>query len=191
MSQTSQSVSNQEKNSESTESTESTESVDWKIKRNEALSRARDKANLLRKQIRDAMPEDNTPKGKTKLSEKLKKLKSLPVNAQKIVAVDEKVSEVENTDDIVNNLQDVTADPTVVEKLIETPVETFVKPKKVRKATVKKEIFVVKEPKEPEEPEETLKEPMKVEEPPTKIEKIEVPPPKPTFQRGLDGVWYF
>ena len=40
-------------------------------------------------------------------------------------------------------------------------------------------------------PVETLKEPMKVEEPPTKIEKIEVPPPKPTFQRGLDGVWYF
>jgi hypothetical protein len=32
---------------------------------------------------------------------------------------------------------------------------------------------------------------MKVEETPAKIEKIEVPPPKPTFQRGLDGVWYF
>ena len=153
MSQPPQSVSNQEKNSETTESTES---VDWKIKRNEALSRARDKANALRKQIRDAMPEDNTPKGKTKLSEKLKKLKSLPLNAQKIVAVDEKVSEVENTDDIVNNPEDVATDTVDAsskdEKLIETPVATIVKPKRVRKATVKKEIIVVKEPEEPEEP---------------------------------------
>ena len=182
MSQPSQSVSNQEKNSETTEN------VDWKIKRNEALARARDKANALRKQIRDATPIDDTPKAKTKLTDKLKKIKSLPSNDKEIVAVNAELHEVSNTVDIVNSSENVTAESPAdasakVEKLIETPVEKTVKPKKPRKTTVKKEPDVVEEVEEPEEPEE-----------PEKIIKVEKETPvidtKPTFQRGMNNVWY-
>ena len=187
MSQPSQSVPNQEKNSEITEN------VDWKVKRNEALAKARDKASALRKQIRDATPIDDTPKGKTKLTDKLKKIKSLPSNDAEVVANDEKVSEDENKLDIVNSPENVTAESpidasdknasAITEKLIETPVEKTVKPKKPRKTTVKKEPDVVEEVEEPEEPEE-----------PEKIIKVEKETPvidtKPTFQRGMNNVWY-
>lgn len=190
MSQPSQSVPNQEKNSEITEN------VDWKVKRNEALAKARDKASALRKQIRDATPIDDTPKAKTKLTDKLKKIKSLPSNDKEIVAVNAELHEVSNTVDIVNSSENVTAESPVdasatdasakVEKLIETPVEKTVKPKKPRKTTVKKEPDVVEEVEEPEEPEE-------VEEP-EKIIKVEKETPvidtKPTFQRGMNNVWY-
>ena len=192
MSQPSQSVPNQEKNSESTEN------VDWKIKRNEALAKARDKASALRKQIRDATPIDDTPKAKTKLTDKLKKIKSLPSNDKEIVAVNAELHEVSNTVDIVNSSENVTAESPAdasakdasatdasakVEKLIDTPVEKTVKPKKPRKTTVKKEPDVVEEVEEPEEPEE-----------PEKIIKVEKETPvidtKPTFQRGMNNVWY-
>jgi hypothetical protein len=187
MSQPSQSVPNQEKNSEITEN------VDWKVKRNEALAKARDKASALRKQIRDATPIDDTPKAKTKLTDKLKKIKSLPSNDKEIVAVNAELHEVSNTVDIVNSSENVTAESPVdasatdasakVEKLIETPVEKTVKPKKPRKTTVKKEPDVVEEVEEPEEPEE-----------PEKIIKVEKETPvidtKPTFQRGMNNVWY-
>jgi hypothetical protein len=190
MSQPSQSVPNQEKNSEITEN------VDWKVKRNEALAKARDKASALRKQIRDATPIDDTPKAKTKLTDKLKKIKSLPSNDKEIVAVNAELHEVSNTVDIVNSSENVTAESPVdasdknasaiTEKLIETPVEKTVKPKKPRKTTVKKETIVVEEVEEPEEPEE-------VEEP-EKIIKVEKETPvidtKPTFQRGMNNVWY-
>jgi hypothetical protein len=187
MSQPSQSVPNQEKNSEITEN------VDWKVKRNEALAKARDKASALRKQIRDATPIDDTPKAKTKLTDKLKKIKSLPSNDKEIVAVNAELHEVSNTVDIVNSSENVTAESpidasdknasAITEKLIETPVEKTVKPKKPRKTTVKKEPDVVEEVEEPEEPEE-----------PEKIIKVEKETPvidtKPTFQRGMNNVWY-
>ena len=124
------------------EHSETTENVDWKIKRNEALARARDKAYALRKQIRDADPDSNVPKAKTKLTDKLKKLKLSQVNDTEVVAIDEKVNEAETKVDIVDSAKDVTADPPVTEKLIEIPVETIVKPKKVRKTAVKTETAV-------------------------------------------------
>ena len=190
MSQPSQSVPNQEKNSETTEN------VDWKIKRNEALARARDKASALRKQIRDATPIDDTPKAKTKLTDKLKKIKSLPSNDAEVVANDEKVSEDENKLDIVNSPENVTAESPVdasakdasaiTEKLIETPVEKTVKPKKPRKTTVKKETIVVEEPEEVEEPEK-LEEVEELKKPKEETPVIDM---KPTFQRGMNNVWY-
>ena len=200
MSQPSQSVPNQEKNSETTEN------VDWKIKRNEALAKARDKASALRKQIRDATPIDDTPKGKTKLTDKLKKIKSLPSNDKEIVAVNAELHEVSNTVDIVNSSENVTAESTVnasdtdasatnasatdasaiTEKLIETPVEKTVKPKKPRKTTVKKETIVVEEPEEVEEPEK-LEEVEELKKPKEETPVIDM---KPTFQRGMNNVWY-
>lgn len=190
MSQPSQSVPNQEKNSETTEN------VDWKIKRNEALAKARDKASALRKQIRDATPIDDTPKAKTKLTDKLKKIKSLPSNDKEIVAVNAELHEVSNTVDIVNSSENVTAESpidasdknasAITEKLIETPVEKTVKPKKPRKTTVKKETIVVEEPEEVEEPEK-LEEVEELKKPKEETPVIDT---KPTFQRGMNNVWY-
>jgi hypothetical protein len=190
MSQPSQSVPNQEKNSEITEN------VDWKVKRNEALAKARDKASALRKQIRDATPIDDTPKAKTKLTDKLKKIKSLPSNDKEIVAVNAELHEVSNTVDIVNSSENVTAESpidasdknasAITEKLIETPVEKTVKPKKPRKTTVKKETIVVEEPEEVEEPEK-LEEVEELKKPKEETPVIDM---KPTFQRGMNNVWY-
>ena len=126
---------------ESSENTENVE-VDWKVKRNETLAKARAKASELRKQIRDATPTDDTPKTKTKLTEKLKKLKLSQVNDTEVVAIDEKVNEAETKVDIVDSAKDVTDTPAVTEKLIEIPVEIVVKPKKVRKTAVKTETAV-------------------------------------------------
>ena len=96
-------------------------------------------------------------------------------------------SKIEDEDDSKDEPPEPESEPTI--KIKKTPTK---KKEIVVDSIDKKNVEPNKlETKGVKKPVETLKEPMKVEEPPAIIEKIEVPPPKPTFQRGLDGVWYF